>query len=165
MLWHTGTYRKYSQTPYITHPLCVMEIVSEVTDDESMLIAAVLHDVVEDTPIGIETILDEFGERVASLVSDLTDNSTPDDGNRKHRKEKDRQHTAQASPDAKTIKLADLIHNTESITRCDPSFARVYMKEKALLLEVLTEGDNRLWQRAHDLLVGYQNSQLQEALR
>lgn len=73
-------------------------------------------------------------------------------GNRKVRKEVDRQHIAKASPRAKTIKLADLIHNTENIVANDKGFAKVYLAEKRLLLEVLTEGDVTLWNRAKNLL-------------
>ena len=87
------------------------------------------------------------------LVRDLTDVSKPEDGNRAVRKEIDRQHTAQASPQAKTIKLADLISNTVSIVEHDPKFARIYLKEKALLLEVLTEGDPTLYAMATKLLI------------
>ena len=163
--WHTGQDRKYSQTPYIIHPLRVMEIVRSVSNDEDMLIAAVLHDVVEDTEIELIRIREEFGENVESLVADLTDIATSEHGNRKARKLMDREHTAQASPDAKTIKLADLIDNTESIVRCDPHFSLIYMNEKERLLEVLTEGDSQLWARAHTLLQEYQTSRLQEALR
>lgn len=155
---HSGQDRKYSQTPYISHPLAVMEIVRTVTDDEAMLCAAVLHDVVEDTTAMDLHVRQQFGDDVADLVYWLTDQSKPEDGSRKTRKEIDRQHTAEAPPRAKTIKLADLIHNTESITRYDPDFARVYMREKELLLEVLTEGDEILWRRAHDALVAYKKA-------
>lgn len=75
--------------------------------------------------------------------------STSHDGLRKHRKAKDREHTAKASPQAKTIKLADLIDNTRSIVERDPEFAKVYLAEKALLLEVLRDGDATLWKMAH----------------
>ena len=164
-VWHTGQDRKYSETPYISHPINVMEIVREVTDDENMLIAAVLHDVVEDTSITIDIIRREFGDDVADLVGWLTDVSKPEDGNRETRKRIDREHTAAAPSRAKTIKLADLIHNTQSITKCDPDFAVVYMKEKQLLLDVLKAGDFALWLRAQQSLQAYQESQLQEALR
>lgn len=53
-----------------------------------------------------------------------------------------------ASPAAKTIKLADLIDNTRSIVERDPKFAQIYLAEKALLLEVLREGDATLWAMA-----------------
>jgi (p)ppGpp synthase/HD superfamily hydrolase len=94
----------------------------------------------------------EFGKQVAALVADLTDVSRFEDGNRQARKCIDREHTAKASPDAKTIKLADLIDNTRSIVAHDPDFAKVYLGEKRQLLKVLREGDPVLWKLAFDLV-------------
>jgi len=90
-----GQDRKYSKVPYIVHPINVMQIVRSVTDDEAMLIAAILHDVVEDTAITIDEIYSEFGERVGDLVDDLTDVSKPEDGNRAYRKQLDRKNILQ----------------------------------------------------------------------
>jgi (p)ppGpp synthase/HD superfamily hydrolase len=117
-----------------------------------MLMAAYLHDTVEDTGVHIDEIKARFGEVVASLVSDLTDVSVPSDGNRSVRKAIDLAHTKLASPKAKTIKLADLISNTSTIVKHDYQFARIYLAEKAKLLEVLKEGDPALWARAKFLL-------------
>ena len=152
---HAGQTRKYTGEPYVNHPVEVMQLVSTVTDDPEILAAAVLHDVVEDTPATIMNIKIGFNRRVAELVDDLTDVSKPEDGNRATRKELDRQHTAKASPDAKTIKLADLISNSRSIMKDDPNFAKVYMKEKAALLEVLTEGNAELFRQASDIVASY----------
>ena len=68
---HEGQYRK-SGEPYIIHPILVAAIVASITNDESMAIAALLHDVVEDTPVTIEVIQERFGEDVAHLVEGLT---------------------------------------------------------------------------------------------
>ena len=106
----------------------------------------------EDTHATLDDIEDAFGARVATLVEMLTDVSRPEDGNRAVRKAIDRAHIAQASPDAKTIKLADLIDNTRSIVTHDPVFACVYLGEKAALLEVLHEGDPALYRQAQNLL-------------
>ena len=103
----------------------------------------------------IEDVKMQFGIEIAGLVQDLTDVSKPGDGNRKVRKEIDRAHLADASPAAKTIKLADLIDNSESITRYDSKFAVVYMLEKKLLLEVLREGSPRLHARASEIIRRY----------
>jgi len=161
---HMGQDRKYSKIPYITHAINVMQIVRSVTDDEALLIAAVLHDVVEDTPINIEEIYSEFGQRVGNLVADLTDVSKPEDGNRASRKEIDRKHTAAAHADAKTVKLADLIHNAESIVASDANFAVRFMSEKEALLGVLKEGNTELWNRAQQTLQDYQENELQKRL-
>ena len=96
-----------------------------------------------------------FTPRVAALVSDLTDVSKPEDGNRAARKELDRQHSAQASPEAQTIKLADLISNSKSIMEHDPKFAKVYMREKTALLEVLVQGHPTLHKQASDIVSSY----------
>lgn len=165
VVWHTGQDRKYSQIPYVVHPLRVMQIVRSVAEDEDMLVAAVFHDIVEDTPIKIETIENLYGTRVAELVGWLTDVSTPADGNRRARKNLDLEHTASAPADAQTIKLADLIDNTRSITRADPDFARVYMREKERLLAVLTQGHPSLLAEAQALSREHQEGLLQEALR
>lgn len=144
--------RKYTGEPYIAHPVAVAELVRSVPHTPEMLAAALLHDVVEDTFVTLDEIERVFGFKVAELVEMLTDVSTPHDGLRRHRKALDREHTAKASPEAKTIKLADMIDNTRSIVAHDPGFAKVYIGEKALLLEVLREGDATLWAMASDLV-------------
>lgn len=139
--------RKYTNAPYWTHPRDVAVIVSSYTGDEAAVAAALLHDVVEDTPIPHSEILRSFGIMVSNLVREVTDVSRPEDGPRAIRKELDRNHLANASPLAKTIKLADMLDNTTSICARDPKFARVYLPEKRALLEVLYEGDSRLHDR------------------
>jgi len=141
--------RKYSNQPYQEHLRAVAELVAGMTDDPEMVAAAWLHDTVEDTPATLGQIEQEFGVSVASLVEELTDVSKPSDGNRAARKKIDRDHLALASARAQTIKLADLIDNCTDITQHDPRFAKVYLAEMAVLLEVLQQADNRLLQRAY----------------
>lgn len=140
--------RKYTRQPYEEHLRAVAELVATVSDDPEMLAAAWLHDIVEDTPVTLDTVEAEFGHAVAGLVRDLSDISRPGDGNRAARKAIDRQHLAQASPRAKTIKLADLCDNARDIADADSRFARVFLAEMAALLEVLGEGDARMLERA-----------------
>lgn len=152
---HAGQTRRYTGEPYHTHPAAVAAIVATVPHDWAMLAAAHLHDVVEDTDVRITDIVRSFGRNVADLVDWLTDVSRPEDGNRETRRRLDREHTARAPARAQTIKLADLIHNTESVARHDPSFARVYLAEKRLLLGVMDRGDRTLWRRAEEQLRRY----------
>lgn len=149
---HEGQVRKYTGEAYINHPIEVMNIVKTVAHSETMLAAALLHDCVEDCDVRLAEIFDLFGSRVAAHVDDLTDESNPEDGNRATRKEIDRNHTEVGLADSKTIKLADLISNSRSIVEHDKEFAKVYIKEKELLLEVLTEGDQTLWNIAKDIV-------------
>ncbi len=155
---HECQLRKYSGEPYIIHPMAVAKIVASVPHDKNMLAAALLHDVVEDCDVSLEEIESIFGEDVASLVENLTDVSKPEDGNRKARKAIDREHSSKSSPRAATIKLADLIHNAEDIAKNDPSFAKVFMAEKKLLLEVLSHGDASLHRRASEIVSNFEAS-------
>ena len=146
--------RKYTNEPYIVHPAEVASIIDNLEGASAEMVAAAwLHDVVEDTGVTIEIIRAEFGEKVAELVGWLTDASRPEQGNRATRKAIDRAHTAMASAEAQTIKLADLISNCSSIREHDANFAKTYFEEKRLLLEVLSKGDKTLYERASALVV------------
>ncbi len=148
----TGRVRFYTGEPYIAHPARVADLVASVPHHDEMIAAAFLHDVCEDTAIPLIMIRQEFGATVHSYVFWLTDKSRPQDGNRAERKEIERFWIAGASPEAKTIKLADLIDNTSTIVERDPKFAKVYLQEKAALLEVLREGNPTLWRRAAEMV-------------
>jgi len=152
---HLYQRRKYTNELYFTHLYNVAEIVRQVPHISDMIAAAFLHDVVEDTDATMDDIRRIFNWNIATLVEMLTDVSRPADGNRKRRKRIDLLHTKIANPDAKTIKLADLIDNSKSIIIFDPKFAKVYMAEKKLLLEVLKEGDNTLWKEAKQIVDNY----------
>jgi (p)ppGpp synthase/HD superfamily hydrolase len=147
--------RKYSKEPYICHPLAVMEILLEhctsvVTPE--MLAAAANHDVVEDTPLSLDDVRQALGDQVADLVFWLTDVSKPADGNRRARKALDNAHTAAAPVAARNIKLADVIHNVKDITEHDPDFARVYIREKHALIDMIGDADPGLLAQAHAVI-------------
>ena len=113
-----------------------IEINTEATD---------LHDVIEDTEITKEDIVTEFGADVADMVVALSDPPKVEGGpNRKARKAMDRDRLSKASASVQTIKVADMIDNTESIVAHDPKFAKIYLEEKRLLLDVLTKADASL---------------------
>lgn len=139
--------RKYTGVPYILHPLEVMQIVASVPGHtEEMLAAAVLHDVVEDTDVSIADVYKRFGREVHDLVWALTDQCNI--GNRAARKAAEAERLSWISPQAQTIKYADLIANTASIVEHDKDFARIYLREKQQLLTVMNQGDAKLWRRA-----------------
>ena len=71
---HDGMRRKKSEAPYILHPMEAAVIVGTMTDDQNLIAAAALHDVVEDTDINIEEIEARFGKRVRELVESETEN-------------------------------------------------------------------------------------------
>ena len=145
--------RKYTGEPYIVHPAEVASIVAAVPGSTpDMVAAAWLHDVVEDTGCTFTDIHMSFGIDIATLVGWLTDVSKPEDGNRAVRKAMDREHSAAAPAEAQTIKLADLIANSRSIMAHDPAFAKTYLEEKRLMLEVMTKGDPTLMAEARKYL-------------
>ena len=148
-----GQKRKYTGEDYIVHPAEVVDLVMSVPHTEEMLAAAWLHDVVEDTGVTLAQVRAEFGAEVAELVAWLTDVSKPEDGNRAARKALDARHSAAAPAEAQTVKLADLISNSKSITAHDPGFARVYLQEKRLLLGLMDRGDSTLRAMAEDFLM------------
>ena len=132
-----GQMRKYSDDPYIVHPIRVATTVAKFGGTDEMIAAAYLHDVVEDTGVSIVDIQDMFGTDVALIVDGLTDVSKPEDGNRVVRKAMDRAHSAGATYEAQFVKCADIIDNASDIGDNDPSFNVVYCKEMVALLEVL----------------------------
>lgn len=147
--------RKYTGEPYINHPREVRAILLKyasgpITQEQEA--AALLHDTIEDTNVTAADIEREFGHEVANLVGWLTDISKPEDGNRRTRKSLDLQHTAGAPAAAKSIKLADLISNGISIVQHDQNFARVYLREKSALMQVLKQGDPGLYAEAERVL-------------
>lgn len=148
-----GQRRKYTDDPYIVHPIEVASIVKSVDHTPEMVAAAYLHDVLEDTETDLSTISEMFGVTVAEYVLALTDPpKTEKSPNRKTRKAMSRDRLAFASGEVQTIKLADLISNSQSILHYDPNFARTYLQEKADLLTVLTRGNSALYARADHIV-------------
>lgn len=106
-------------TPYISHLVGVMLILSSVTDDEDILIAGLLHDSLEDVPEYTEDILrDAFGDRVTSIVMTVTEIGKLHDVYTPWKQEKDAylQQLDAGSDEALLVSLADKIHNAESCT-------------------------------------------------
>lgn len=71
---HDGMRRKKSESPYILHPMEAAVIVGTITDDQNLIAAAALHDVVEDAGVTIGEIEEKFGKRVRELVEAETEN-------------------------------------------------------------------------------------------
>ena len=117
---HAGTKRKGKDRAYILHPVEVMTIVASLTEDEEVIAAAVLHDVVEDTEIGPDAIREEFGERVAQLVMAESEDKMrdiPAEASWRERKMATIDHLETLSRDAKLICLGDKLANIREIAR------------------------------------------------
>ena len=111
---HSGQFRKGSRLPYILHPMEVGMIVSRMTDDPEIITAAILHDTVEDCPgVTPDLIKEEFGERVASMVSaESEDKSRSWEERKAHTLESLNDDTALG---IKLIALGDKLSNIRSL--------------------------------------------------
>lgn len=117
---HAGTERRGKGYPYIVHPMEAVEIVATMTADQELLAAAALHDTVEDTDVTIEQIRAEFGDRVASLVADESDEmpeGVPEEESWHGRKQAAIDRLSRASRDAKMVALGDKLSNMRAIAR------------------------------------------------
>ncbi len=117
---HSGQTRKGTDIPYIVHPLETLTIVGTMTNDEHILAAAVLHDVVEDTDITIQNIKDTFGEKVAEYVEAESEDKRAgqsEESTWKIRKQETIEHLKTASTQVKMITLGDKLSNIKSMYR------------------------------------------------
>ena len=151
---HQGATRKGSRIPYLSHPVEAAAIVAEMTDDQELIAAAVLHDVIEDTDVTIEELQMYFGERIAFYVGGESEDKRrdlPPESTWILRKQETIDFLKErADRNAKMLALADKLSNLRSIAR-----------------DVESIGD-RLWDRFHQkdkALHGWMYRQIAEALR
>ena len=126
---HAGTERRGKGYPYIVHPLEAVGIVATMTSDQELLAAAALHDTVEDTDVTVEQIRAEFGDRVAALVAEETDEIPGQAGNEglagrlseeetwHARKRAAIDRLSKAGREAKMVALGDKLSNMRAIAR------------------------------------------------
>ncbi len=112
---HDGQRRKGTDIPYITHPVALAMMLREMDCPDEVIVAALLHDVVEDTPVSLAEVRREFGDAVAGLVEAVSepDKSAP--------WEERKRHTIAALRDAplpvKLLACADKLHNITTLAR------------------------------------------------
>lgn len=151
---HGGMTRKGNRVPYLSHPVEAAAIVAEMTDDEELIAAAVLHDVLEDTPVTFQEVEVYFGERIAYYVKGESEDKMreypPEDTWIQRKKETIAFLKERADKNARILALGDKLSNLRSIRR----------DEKAV-------GD-RLWDRFHQkdkAMHGWMYRQTAEALK
>lgn len=123
---HQGQTR-VSGEPYISHPIAVAYILAELGMDTETLIAALLHDVVEDTPITQEDIIRQFGNHIALLVDGVTKlGKVPLSTKEEQQSENVRKMLLAMSQDIRVIiiKLADRLHNMRTLSVKSPQKRR-----------------------------------------
>ena len=118
---HAGQPRKGSNLPYIVHPMEAVAICASFTDDEEVLAAAALHDVVEDAGVAVDELQERFGARVASIVAGESENKRegiPAAQTWKVRKTESIEHLANAEDvGVRMVCLSDKLSNIRSIQR------------------------------------------------
>jgi GTP diphosphokinase / guanosine-3',5'-bis(diphosphate) 3'-diphosphatase len=138
---HAGQKRK-SGDPYITHPLAVATILAELGMDTTTLVAALLHDTVEDTDYSLERLRADFGEEVAHLVDGVTKLDKVEIGNAAEAETIRKMVVAMArDPRVLVIKLSDRLHNMRTMRFLSPEKQEKKARET---LEVLAPLAHRL---------------------
>ncbi|MDO4554642.1 MAG: HD domain-containing protein [Lachnospiraceae bacterium] len=133
---HAGQFRKGTHIPFILHPMEVGVIVSKMTSDEEIISAAFLHDTVEDCPlVTIEQIRETFGERIAAMVADESEDKSKTWIERKSHTIAHLKETA--SPEVRYIALGDKLANIRSLVKDyrevgDKLWERFNMKDKKM---------------------------------
>ena len=117
---HAGTRRRGKGFPYIVHPMEAMAIVATLTDDQELLAAAALHDVVEDTDVTVEELRKAFGDRIAGLVAAETDNleeKGSEEDSWHGRKQAAMDRLAASPYEVKVVAIGDKLSNMRIIAR------------------------------------------------
>ncbi|MBX2808758.1 MAG: RelA/SpoT family protein [Cellvibrionaceae bacterium] len=151
---HEGQVRS-SGDPYITHPLAVAKILSAMRMDHHSLMAAMLHDVIEDTGISKEELASEFGETVANLVDGVSKLTHIEFSSQEEKQAKNFEKMAMAmARDIRVIivKLADRLHNMRTLGPLKPEKRRRIAKET---LDIYARIAARLGM--HDLRVEFED--------
>lgn len=106
-------------SPYINHPIALANVLANEAgiDDERVLIAAILHDTIEDTETSEQELIREFGQEVTSIVLEVTDDKAL---SKPERKRLQIEHAPTISRRAKLVKLADKICNLRDIATSPP---------------------------------------------
>ncbi len=151
---HCGSTRKGNRIPYLAHPVETASIVAEMTDDQELIAAAVLHDVLEDTEVTLPELQEYFGERIAFYVCGESEDKRrelPPESTWLIRKQESIAFLQnRADTGAKMLALADKLSNMRSVAR-----------------DLENIGD-RLWERFHQKdrsMHGWMYRQVAEALR
>ena len=121
---HARQRRKGGDVPYVNHPLEVAEMVAEAGGSEDEVVAALLHDIVEDSEVTLNEVATAFGPDVARLVGGMTDDPEWEDLPRPEHKRRQAAHVAGEPAGVKRIKLADQTSNIRDIVRLPEAWAR-----------------------------------------
>lgn len=159
---HGQQIRKYTNEPYYNHLYNVAKIVSE--HEENCIEIALCHDLFEDTNCDFNELYKKMisigyeakqAYNICSCVTELTDVFTKEKFpylNRTDRKRNESIRLSKISTISQSVKYADLIDNTESITKHDKEFSKIYLKEKEDVLKLMNKGNSFLYYKCEGIL-------------
>lgn len=162
ILKHGDQVRKYTGEPYWNHTVEVASICFDNLGEGVEI--ALCHDLFEDTNCNFSELYKELirigytgsdSYKICTVVTELTDKFTHEDHphlNRAKRKTLEAERLGGISVLGQSVKYADLIDNTKSIVSNDPKFAKTYLKEKAVMLSLMTLGDKDLYNKCINLI-------------
>ncbi len=156
--WHRFQKRKYSKEPYVNHLAAVANTIWTFTRESTLVSVALCHDLYEDTECPESELLlalkkagyqpDEI-KLINQKVWELTDRFTGEaypDLNRKERMKLEIERLARVSPDAQTVKYADILDNQPDIAKNDPHFSIIFTREAKAKLDVMNKGLPELYE-------------------
>ena len=156
---HAGQRRKgRSDIPYVNHVAEVARMVAAAGASEDVVVAAVLHDVVEDSALTLADVERDFGAAVARLVDALTDEPDWADRPAPERKRRQAEKMPGAPEEARLIKIADQTSNLHDIARepdaWEPGDARAYVEASSQVVDACRGVSPALESRYDDALSG-----------
>lgn len=148
-----GQTRKVSGDPYWVHPVGVAEIVSRYTDDQATIQGALLHDVIEDTCIIRDHLVEAFGQEVGDIVQGCSDPQQPEPNiPRSVRKRINREHAARQNAKVQNIKVADSVYNLLDMEGMDIDFCLMYLHEKEAMISEMKLANTNLLAYAYTVI-------------
>jgi guanosine-3',5'-bis(diphosphate) 3'-pyrophosphohydrolase len=150
-----GQRHKRDQFPYAMHLRAVAEMVADVDGTPTMIAAAWLHDVIENTACTLDDLRAEFGDVAASYVDWLTD---PSKGGDADARMLEHARLARAPVEVKIIKLADLIDNCGTVLRFKPEIADEYLADKEQVIELVSGSNEALSRQAANIIEHWKKS-------
>ena len=141
---HAGQVRKYTGSPYITHPMAVAKLVADFGGDLAQVIGALLHDTVEDVDEVTHAIIKmNFGDDVSMIVHGMTKHEYPEGTLRLVKKAAEAVRMSECPQRVQFVKCCDIIHNCGDIIPYDVNFGKVYLDEAAVCLNRMEPSDVR----------------------
>jgi guanosine-3',5'-bis(diphosphate) 3'-pyrophosphohydrolase len=143
------------QAPYINHPIRVAHYLTSFAEieDPEIIAAALLHDTVEDTGATLEELRSTFGDRIAAIVEEVTDDKSLA---KETRKQRQIEHAPEVSWAAAQLKIADKLANVSDIAQAPPAGWSIERREEYLTWT--EQVVDRLPQRSHRLEQAYRDT-------